>query len=184
RRAIAGRTKGGGHFFLKCPSSKSSFRRLAEKSNLDPFAGIIIDEDELGCDSPLELTVALADRSLKERGIRNRINILAQGSTVRGSDDIFKLLALGADCVGFGKAALLAIGYEEGDREIVFDTQKSTERLENFVLATRKDIKLLAGAAGVSSVSSTLVGNRELLRSVDLDPVVRRQLGVKPAGGF
>ena len=184
-KALVKRKKSEGRIlFLKCPSSGATIRRLIERSNLGSFAGIIIDEDEAGSDAPLELAVALADRRLKESGTRSGINLLAQGRNVRGSDDIFKLLALGADCVGFGKAALLAIGYEEGDREIVFDAQKSTERLENFILATQKDIKLLAGAAGVSSVSSTLVGNRELLRSVDLDPAVRGKLGVKPAGEF
>lgn len=174
----------GNLLFLKSPSSEVSIRRIIRKFNLDFFAGIIVDEDEPGSDLPLELLVPLADRYLKESGIRDRMSLLAQGRAIRGSDDIFKLLALGADCVGFGKAPLLAIGYEEGDREIVFDTQKSTERLENFVLATQKDIKLLAGAAGVSNVSSTLVGNRELLRSVDLDPVIRKKLGIKPAGEF
>lgn len=184
-KALVKRKRNDGNLlFLKCPSSESSIHRLIEKFDLDSFVGIIVDEDKPGSDSPLELVVPLADRCLKKSGIRHRMSLLAQGRAIRGSDDIFKLLALGADCVGFGKAPLLAIGYEEGDREIVFDTQKSTERLENFVLATQKDIKLLAGAAGVSNVSSTLVGNRELLRSVDLDPVIRRKLGVKPAGEF
>ncbi len=174
----------GGILFLKCPSSVDAFRRAVKISDFPYFSGIILDEDEEGSDAPLECVLPPADKQLKDLNIRSRFNLMAQGSSIRGSDDVFKLLALGADCVGFGKAALLAIGYEEGDQEIVFDTQKSTERLENFVLATQKDIKLLAGAAGVSSVSSTLVGNRELLRSVDLDPVIRKKLGVKPAGEF
>jgi glutamate synthase domain-containing protein 2 len=91
------------------------------------------------------------------------------------------MVALGADCVGFGKAALLAIGVEEDDREIILDA-KASQRLENFVAATQKDIKLLAGAAGISNINSTLTGNRELLRSIDLDPSSRIELGVKPAG--
>ena len=37
---------------------------------------------------------------------------------VRGSEDIVKLVAMGADCVGFGKAALVAVGFED-DQEVV-----------------------------------------------------------------
>ncbi|HMK82448.1 MAG TPA: hypothetical protein VK503_01900, partial [Candidatus Bathyarchaeia archaeon] len=58
----------------------------------------------------------------------------------------------------------------------------SIKHLENLVIALMKDLKLLAGAAGVSSLASSLVGNRELLRSVDLQPTLRKKLGVKPAG--
>jgi hypothetical protein len=83
--------------------------------------------------------------------------------------------------VGLGKAALLAIGAEESDAEVVLDARIS-QRLENFVAATQKDIKLLAGAAGISNINSTLTGNRELLRSIDLDSATRSELGVKPAG--
>ena len=117
----------------------------------------------------VEAAVSLLDRELKQHGSRGRFNIIAEGNGVRGSDDIFKMVALGADCVGFGKAALLAIGVEEDDREMVLDT-KASQRLENFVAATQKDIKLLAGAAGISNINSTLTGNRELLRSIDLEP--------------
>ena len=102
---------------------------------------------------------------------------------IRGADDIFKLLALGADSAGLGRAGLLAVGFEEGDSEIVFDAKRSIVHLENFVIALEKEIKLLAGAAGVSSLSSSLVGNRELLRSIDLAEDVRKELGIKPSGG-
>ncbi|HUK74934.1 MAG TPA: hypothetical protein VLU99_04010, partial [Nitrososphaerales archaeon] len=100
---------------------------------------------------------------------------------VRGSEDVVKLVAMGADCVGFGKAALVAVGFED-DSEVVLEIGKLIEHLENLVVAFEKDIKLLAGAAGMSSVASSLVGNREILRTVALDPEIRRQLGIKPAG--
>jgi glutamate synthase domain-containing protein 2 len=77
---------------------------------------------------------------------------------------------------------LLAIGFEY-EKSVVFDTN-SDERLENFVIALQKEIKLLAGAAGISSIASSLVGNRELLRSIDLEPEIRKKLDVKPAGGL
>ena len=140
-----------------------------------------MDEDLEGSNEQLELSISQLDEFLRKVNMRSEFSLLAEGNRVRGSDDIFKLISLGADAVGIGRAALLAIGFEEGDRAVVFDP-KSARHLENFVIALEKDLKLLCGAAGVSSLSSTLVGNRELLRSIDLDPSIRKQLGVKPAG--
>ncbi|HKM51255.1 MAG TPA: glutamate synthase-related protein [Candidatus Bathyarchaeia archaeon] len=169
--------------FLRIPSSKESLEWIG--SNLDElenFSSIIIDKDSHGSNLPIELTVSTLDQMLKKNGARSKLGIMAEDNSVRGSDDIFKVLALGADCVGLGKAALIAIGFEESNKEVIFDASKSTKHLENLVVALMKDLKLLAGAAGVSSLASSLVGNRELLRSVDLDPTLRKKLGVKPAG--
>jgi len=167
---------------LRLPTSKDAVGRLVEGlARLGALDGILLDEDDNQSGMPLETAVSLVDRQLKERGTRGKLSLLAEGNGVRGSDDVFKLLALGADCVGLGKAALIAVGVEEGDKEIVLDSRIS-QRLENLVVALWRDIKLLAGAAGVSNVASTLTGNRELLRSVDLDPSLRLELGVKPAG--
>ncbi|MHB8567514.1 MAG: FMN-binding glutamate synthase family protein [Nitrososphaerales archaeon] len=169
---------------LRIPSSEDAIDRLIE-SDLGHFAnvsGFLIDEDHAGSNVQLELSVSRLDRLLREHNLRSRYSLLAEGNRIRGSDDVFKLVALGADAVGLGRAALFAIGFEEGDRAVVFDPVKSTKHLENFVVAIGKDLRLLAGAAGVSSLSSSLVGNRELLRSIDLDPSIRKQLAVKPAG--
>ena len=174
--------EGGAVLLLRSPSSRSSIARIiANLGQLGAFAGVILDEDETASDLQLEMAVSLLDRELKQRGQRGRFNVIAENNAVRGSEDIFKLVALGADCVGLGKSALLAIGAEEGDKEVVVDA-KVSQRLENFVAATQKDIKLLAGAAGISNINSTLTGNRELLRSIDLEPAIRMELGVKPAG--
>jgi hypothetical protein len=167
---------------LRAPSSWDTIATIMRNiASMDVFSGIILDEDEAGSDMQVEAAVSLLDRELKQRRLRGKLNIIAESNGVRGSDDVFKMVALGADCVGFGKAALLAIGVEEDDREIILDA-KASQRLENFVAATQKDIKLLAGAAGISNINSTLTGNRELLRSIDLDPSSRIELGVKPAG--
>jgi glutamate synthase domain-containing protein 2 len=172
----------GATVMIRAPSSWDAITTIMK--NIDSTAmisGIILDEDEPGSNMQVEASVSILDRELKQHGSRARLNIIAEGNAVRSSSDIFKLVALGADCVGFGKAALLAIGVEEDDRELVVDA-KASQRLENFVAATQKDIKLLAGAAGISNINSTLTGNRELLRSIDLDPSSRVALGVKPAG--
>ena len=170
--------------FLRLPSSKSILDWIGKNArDLDQsVSGVILDEDLADADLPLEISISQLDRILKTSGRRPGLAVLAESNTIRGADDVFKLLALGADLVGLGTAALTAIGYEETDSEVIFDPSKSTVHLENFVVGITKELKLLAGAAGVSSMSSSLVGNRELLRSVNLAPTLRKQLGVKPAG--
>ncbi len=168
--------------FLRIPSSSKALEWLRSNlQSLEAYQGFLVDEDEEESDLQLELSVSKLDRLLIETDVRWKFDILAEGNMVRGSEDIVKLVAMGADCVGFGKAALLAVGFEE-DQEVVIDFQKLTDHLENLVVAFEKDIKLLAGAAGMSSVASSLVGNREILRTVGLDPGIRKELGIKPAG--
>lgn len=171
--------------FLRLPSSKSvlEWMRKNAKDLNQSVSGIVFDEDLPESDIPLEISISQLDRILKAAGRRSGLAILAESDSVRGADDIFKFIALGADLVGLGTAALVSIGFEETDKEVIFEPSKSTIHLENFVIGLTKELKLLAGAAGVSSVSSSLVGNRELLRSVNLAPGVREELGVKPAGG-
>ncbi len=170
---------------LRIPSSRTSLdwvrSRIKELNH--SISGIILDEDLPDADISLETSVSHLDRMLRSEGRRPGIAILAESNSIRGADDIFKLAALGADIVGLGRAALTAIGFEESDKEVIFDASKAITHLENFVLGIEKEIKLLAGAAGVSSLSASLVGNRELLRSINLSPRIRRELGVKPAGG-
>lgn len=185
KKILSDLRKKGKILYLRCFSFSTKrdlddLRNIAWENDLGRiFSGIILDEDSGNI--PLEISVPLLDRELRSRNLRDRVNLLAESNSIRGSDDIFKVLALGADAVGIGQAALLAIGFEEG-KNVVFDSAKSSERLENFALALQRDIKLLAGAAGLSSISSSLVGNKELLRSVNLDPKLRKQLNVKPAG--
>ena len=171
-----------GAFYLRIPSSTKALEWVhSNLQGLGAFHGFIIDEDDEESDLQLELSVSKLDRELIEKDVRWKLDILAEGNMVRGSEDIVKLVAMGADCVGFGKAALVAVGFED-DQEVVFETQGLTDHLENLVVAFVKDIKLLAGAAGMSSVASSLVGNREILRTVGLDPGIRKELGIKPAG--
>ena len=171
-----------GASYLRIPSSATALDWVRSNlRGLEAYHGFIIDEDDEESDLQLELSVSMLDRILIETDVRWRFDILAEGNMVRGSEDIVKLVAMGADCVGFGKAALLAVGFEE-DQEVVMELQNLTYHLENLVVAFEKDIKLLAGAAGMSSVASSLVGNREILRTVGLDPGIRKELGIKPAG--
>jgi glutamate synthase domain-containing protein 2 len=181
-----GHPRGGngkqGASFLRIPSSTKALDWVQSNvQTLEAFQGFILDEDDEESDLQLELSVSRLDRDLIEKDVRWRFDILAEGNMVRGSEDIVKLVAMGADCVGFGNAGLVAVGFEE-DQEVVIEMQKLADHLENLVVAFVKDIKLLAGAAGMSSVASSLVGNREILRTVGLDPAIRKELGIKPAG--
>ena len=58
---------------------------------------------------PIELALAAVDQRLREEGIRGDVSIIAGGS-IRSSADVVKAIALGADAVYIGTAALLALG--------------------------------------------------------------------------
>lgn len=58
---------------------------------------------------PIELAIAAVDSRLREEGIRNRVSIVAAGG-FRNSADVIKAIALGADAVYIGTAALVAMG--------------------------------------------------------------------------
>jgi hypothetical protein len=159
---------------------------VTEKTE-DAMAGVV----RSGCDGivvrgyqgfDIAVAVATADRYARRilcddgLPLRSKISLFAEGPTIRGADDVFKLMALGADCVDLTEAATRAMG-TVGENE-----ERETAKLENFIFGIQKEIKLLAGAAGISQLYGSLVGNRELLRSVDIDAPLRLQLGVKPAG--
>jgi glutamate synthase domain-containing protein 2 len=162
---------------IRCPSSSATVEKLAGIDWQEgEFSGIIIDMDDARSDAPLELTVSAADRLFLDEGVRERITILAEDNSIKGAEDVFKLVALGADAAGFRKAAEIACAAGVGNSIVV------RELLENMVAGMQREMKLLAGASGISSVSSSLTGNRELLRAVDMDAWWRNELGLKAAG--
>jgi len=58
---------------------------------------------------PIELAISAVDKRLREEGIRHRASIIASGG-IRCSADVVKAIALGADAVYIGTAALIACG--------------------------------------------------------------------------
>ncbi|MDR2772643.1 MAG: alpha-hydroxy-acid oxidizing protein, partial [Elusimicrobiota bacterium] len=58
---------------------------------------------------PIELALASIDQRLREEGIRNEVSLIAAGS-IRNSADVVKAIALGADAVYIGSAAVIAMG--------------------------------------------------------------------------
>ncbi len=146
---------------------------------------------------PIEVAVAAVDQRLRDEGIRNHASIVAAGS-IRSSADMAKAIALGADVVAIGTAALMALGCHlcqgchtgccswgittqkpELTRRV--DPEWGAERLTNLVRAWSHELREILGALGVNAVES-LRGSRERLRAVGLDEQTCRILGVKPAG--
>jgi len=181
------------HIMVRFPSNEQTIKSISSIIDKN-ISGIIVDWDLDINNDTLDLAICtsevdniLRNTPLKTSIARNKINLLVEGSRIRGSADIFKLIGLGADAVGISKAALLSINYDpkkfrNDSNESNFDQDKTREKLEYTILALQKEIKLLAGAAGISSTQNSLLGNRELFRSVDLDPVIRKRLGIKAGG--
>ncbi|EWG07789.1 MAG: glutamate synthase [Candidatus Aramenus sulfurataquae] len=148
---------------------------LGSKLTEVKVSGYILDEDSL--DEDLEIVVSDVDTKLKEAGIRNQFDVIAKASRIRGAGDVFKLVLLGADAV-IVPYKLLEIAIGEGNRGNL------KEKAFNFIIGTRKEIALLAGAAGVFSVQSSVTGNRELLRAVNLNSYIARRIRVRQAGSL
>ena len=58
---------------------------------------------------PIELALAAVDTRLREEGIRNQASLVVAGG-FRNARDVVKAIALGADAVYIGTAALVAMG--------------------------------------------------------------------------
>jgi len=175
-------------------------RAGADYVYLDGFKGgtgaaPAIIRDHIGI--PLEIAIAVVDQRLRDEGIRNQASIIAAGS-IRSSADMAKAIALGADVVAIGSAALMALGCHlcqgchTGSCSWGLTTQKpeltrrldpewGAERLVNLVHAWSHELQEILGAMGVNAVES-LRGSRERLRAVGLDAQTCEILGVKPAG--
>lgn len=146
---------------------------------------------------PIEMAIAAVDDRLRQEGIRNQVSLIAAGG-FRHSGDVAKAIALGADIVAIGTAALVAMGCRVCQKcytgncswgiatqrpELVqrLDPEEATERLVNLLRGWSLELKEILGALGVNAVES-LRGSRERLRGIGLNQVELEILGVKPAG--
>jgi len=146
---------------------------------------------------PIEIAIAVVDERLRREGLRNSVSLIAAGS-IRSSADAAKAIALGADAVAIGTAALIALGCRvcmkcytgncswgitsqrpELSRRI--DPREGAVRLANLLHAWSRELKEILGALGVNSIES-LRGSRERLRGIGLDKTTLDIIGVKPAG--
>jgi glutamate synthase domain-containing protein 2 len=146
---------------------------------------------------PIELALASVDKRLRDEGIRNNVSIVVGGS-IRSSADVVKAVALGADCVYIGTAALIALGChlcrschtgkcnwgiatQRGDLVKRLNPNLGYKRLVNLLTAWKHEIKEMMGGMGINSIES-LRGNRLMLRGVGLNEKELEILGIKHAG--
>lgn len=154
-----------------------------------------IIRDNLGI--PIELALAAVDERLRREGIRNKVSIIAAGG-IRSSGDMAKAIALGADAVAIGTAALIAMGCrlcqkcytgncswgiatQRPELTRRLNPEKAAECLTNMIRGWSLELKEILGSLGVNAVES-LRGSRERLRGVGLSDTELDILGIKPAG--
>ena len=146
---------------------------------------------------PIEFAIASVDQRLRDEGIRNRASIVAAGG-IKSSADIVKAIALGADAVYIGTAALVAMGCAVCQKCYTgkcpwgiattdpwiskrINPQIASKRLTNLLRGWSIEIKEMMGGMGINAIES-LRGNRLNLRGVGLTERESQILGVKLAG--
>lgn len=146
---------------------------------------------------PIELALAAVDSRLRQEGIRNWASVVIAGG-IRNSGDVTKAIALGADAVYIGTAALIALGCHVCQqchtgrcawgicttnlgltRRINPDI--GARRLANLLRGWSLEIKDMLGGMGLNALES-LRGNRLHLRGIDLSDRELEILGVRMAG--
>ncbi|HET6478028.1 MAG TPA: glutamate synthase-related protein, partial [Dehalococcoidales bacterium] len=146
---------------------------------------------------PIELALASVDSRLRQEGIRNRASIVVSGG-IRGSADVAKAIALGADAVYIGTAALIALGCRLCQQchtgkcawgictSDLFLSKRvnpdiGARRLANLLRGWSLELKDMLGGMGINALES-LRGNRLALRGVGLNENELNILGVRMAG--
>ncbi len=146
---------------------------------------------------PIELALAAVDSRLREEGIRGEVSLIAGGS-IRSSADVVKAVALGADAVYVGTAALLALGCHlcrscqtgkcnwgiatQNPKLVArLDPEEGARRLQNLICGWTHEIKEMMGGMGINSIEA-LKGNRLMLRGIGLNEKELSVLGILHAG--
>ncbi len=146
---------------------------------------------------PIELAIASVDARLRQEGIRNRASVVVAGG-IRSSGDVIKAIALGADAVYIGTAALVALGCRlcqqchtgkctwgicTSDPILTkrINPEIGAQRLSNLLRGWSLEIEDMLGGMGINALES-LRGNRLHLRGIGLSDTELEILGVKHAG--
>jgi len=146
---------------------------------------------------PVELALAAVDQRLREEGIRNKCSVIVGGG-IRCAADVVKAIALGADAVYIGTAALIALGCtmcqrchtgkcawgictQDPELSKRLNPKIGAERAYNLLRAWSLEIKDVLGGMGINAIES-LRGNRDHLRGIGLEKWELKVLGIKGAG--
>ncbi len=135
-----------------------------------------------GVGIPTIACIPPAVQALKDYGVYRKVKLIALGG-IRNGLDAFKALALGADAVGFGSAAEVALGCrvcfachkgncpygitsQKPEFRARLDPLEGGRRLANFVRACAEEIKILTMLSGHRSIQEL---SPEDLRAMDLN---------------
>ncbi|MBM4463637.1 MAG: FMN-binding glutamate synthase family protein [Chloroflexi bacterium] len=146
---------------------------------------------------PIEMALASVDARLRQEGIRSQASIVVSGG-IRNSGDVAKAIALGADAVYIGTAALVALGctvcqqchtgkcawgISTTDPALTkrINPDIGARRLANLLRGWSLELKDILGGMGINALES-LRGNRLHLRGVGLTDTELEILGVRMAG--
>jgi glutamate synthase domain-containing protein 2 len=146
---------------------------------------------------PTELALASVDSRLRQEGIRQRASLVISGG-IRNSGDLAKAIALGADAVYIGTAALISLGctvcqqchtgkcaWGISTTDLSLSRRVNPEigarRLANLLRGWSLELKDILGGLGVNALES-LRGNRLHLRGIGLTDKELDILGVRMAG--
>jgi glutamate synthase domain-containing protein 2 len=146
---------------------------------------------------PIELALASVDDRLRQEGIRNQASVVIAGG-IRNSGDVAKAIALGADAIYIGTAALVALGCTlcqqchtgkcawgicTPDLRLTkrVNPDIGARRLSNLLRGWSLELKDILGGMGINALES-LRGNRLHLRGVGLTDTELEILGVRMAG--
>lgn len=148
---------------------------------------------------PIELALAAVDTRLRDEGIRGHASLVVAGG-IRNSADVLKAIALGADAVYIGTAALIALGCHMCQKcnqgkcswGIATSDPYLSKRVNpdigarqaaNLLRAWKHELKEMLGGMGINAIES-LRGNRLALRAIDLTPREQELFQVKTAGEY
>jgi glutamate synthase domain-containing protein 2 len=135
-----------------------------------------------GVGIPSVALIPPAVQALKDMGVHRKVKLFVMGG-IRNGLDAYKAMAMGADGVGFGAAAEIAMGCracmachtgrcpygitsQDPTLRARLDPEKAGRQLANFIKATAEELKILIMLSGHNDIRDL---SEEDLRAMDLD---------------